>query len=54
MLVVLLVLSIAVGIFHVPIATRTCPLCGTKVELGRQRCQVCDYRFFDRFGASGR
>jgi hypothetical protein len=54
MLGVLLLLSIAVRVFHVPIATRRCPLCETKVELGRQRCQVCGYRFFDRYGASGR
>ena len=25
--------------------TRVCPQCGTKVELGRQRCQACAYRF---------
>jgi hypothetical protein len=25
--------------------TRKCPLCESKVELGRARCQVCGYRF---------
>jgi predicted amidophosphoribosyltransferase len=48
------VASLAVRIFHTPQAVRTCPLCEAKVELGRQRCQVCGYRFFDRYGASGR
>jgi predicted amidophosphoribosyltransferase len=43
-----------VRVFHTPPAVRTCPLCDAKVELGRQRCQVCGYRFFDRYGASGR
>jgi hypothetical protein len=26
-------------------ATRVCPLCDSKVELGRRRCQVCGYLF---------
>jgi hypothetical protein len=40
----LLVVSIAARVWrHVP--TRVCPLCSAKVELGRQRCQVCSYRF---------
>jgi hypothetical protein len=51
---ILIVASLAVRIFHTPPAVRTCPLCATKVELGRQRCQICGYRFFDRYGASGR
>jgi hypothetical protein len=51
---ILVIASLAVRIFHTPPAVRTCPLCATKVELGRQRCQVCGYRFFDRYGASGR
>ena len=42
----LIVFSLAVRIFrHIP--TRPCHLCGAKVELGRQRCQVCDYRFIN-------
>ena len=54
MIAVMVAASLAVRIFHRPVATRVCPLCQTKVELGRQRCQVCGYRFFDRYGAPGR
>jgi hypothetical protein len=25
--------------------TRTCPLCGSKVDLGKVRCQTCGYKF---------
>ena len=40
----LLVASLAVGIWrHKP--TRSCPLCESKVELGKVQCQVCGYRF---------
>ena len=42
--VVLLALSITVRIWrHHP--TRKCHLCGAQVELGKGRCQVCNYRF---------
>jgi hypothetical protein len=45
-IVVLIALSIAVRIWrHHP--TRKCHLCGAQVELGRARCQVCNYRFQD-------
>jgi hypothetical protein len=27
------------------VITRVCPQCEAKVELGKQRCQVCGYRF---------
>ena len=30
---------------HTP--TRKCHLCSAQVELGRGRCQVCNYRFED-------
>jgi hypothetical protein len=41
---VLIVLSIAVRVWrHHP--TRKCHLCGAQVELGKSRCQVCNYRF---------
>ena len=36
--------SVLVGIFR-HMTTRKCPLCDSQVEMGRQRCQVCDYRF---------
>jgi hypothetical protein len=43
-IVILLALSIAVWIWrHTP--TRLCPLCESRVELGRARCQVCGYNF---------
>ena len=40
----LLVTSVLVGIFR-HVTTRKCPLCDSQVEMGRTRCQVCDYRF---------
>ncbi len=40
----LLVASVLVGIFR-HVTTRKCPLCESQVEMGRARCQVCDYRF---------
>jgi hypothetical protein len=42
----LIVFSLAVRIFKIS-ATRLCHLCGTRVELGRQRCPACDYRFIN-------
>jgi hypothetical protein len=46
MLVMALVLMIAARIWrHAP--TRKCHLCGAQVELGKGRCQVCNYRFED-------
>ena len=40
----LIVLSVMVAIWrHVP--TRKCHLCGAQVQLGKGRCQVCNYRF---------
>jgi hypothetical protein len=42
--VLLLGLSLAVRIWkHTP--TRRCPLCESRVEIGRSRCQVCGYNF---------
>ena len=43
-MLVVLVLGILIRIL-VRVVTRACPECGAKVELGRQRCQVCGYRF---------
>jgi len=41
---VLIGLSICVRIWrHTP--TRKCHLCGARVELGKGRCQVCNYQF---------
>ncbi len=42
----LIAFSIAVRIFKLA-ATRLCHLCGARVELGRQRCPSCDYRFIN-------
>jgi hypothetical protein len=44
--VVLVAFSIAVRIWRHQV-TRKCHMCGAKVELGRQRCQVCNYRFIN-------
>ncbi|MDX6583342.1 MAG: hypothetical protein QOI10_2526 [Solirubrobacterales bacterium] len=41
---VLIAFSIGVRIFR-HVATRKCHLCGAQVELGKGRCQVCNYRF---------
>ena len=41
---VLIGLSICVRVWrHHP--TRKCHLCGAQVELGKGRCQICNYRF---------
>jgi hypothetical protein len=42
----LIAFSIGVRIFK-QTAVRLCHLCGAKVELGRQRCQVCNYKFIN-------
>jgi hypothetical protein len=42
--VLLIAFSIAVRIYRHTV-TRKCHQCGSMVELGRQRCPVCDYRF---------
>ncbi len=42
----LIAFSLAVRIFR-HVATRPCHRCNARVELGRQRCQVCDYRFIN-------
>ena len=44
MAALLFVASVLVGIFRHAV-TRKCPLCDAKVEMGRQHCQVCHYRF---------
>jgi hypothetical protein len=44
--VILIAFSIGVRIFR-HTATRKCHLCGSQVELGRGRCQVCNYRFIN-------
>jgi hypothetical protein len=44
MMLVVLALGIAIRIL-VKVVTRKCHECGAKVEMGRQRCQVCGYRF---------
>jgi hypothetical protein len=36
---------LVVGWIHKRPATRECPLCESRVELGKIRCQVCGYRF---------
>ena len=46
MAAILIAFSIGVRIWrHTP--TRKCHLCGAEVELGRGRCQVCNYRFLN-------
>jgi hypothetical protein len=40
----LLVASLLVAVFR-HVTTRKCPLCEAQVEMGRTRCQACDYRF---------
>ena len=42
----LIAFSIGVRIYK-QTAVRKCHLCGSMVELGRQRCPVCDYRFIN-------
>jgi hypothetical protein len=41
---VLVAASVATWIWRQS-ASRVCPLCEARVELGRTRCQVCGYRF---------
>jgi hypothetical protein len=41
---ILLAFSLAVWIWRHRV-TRVCPLCESRVEIGRTRCQVCDYNF---------
>ena len=42
--VILIAFSIAVRVYR-HTTMRKCHQCGSMVELGRSRCQVCDYRF---------
>ena len=44
--VILIAFSIGVRIYR-HTAMRKCHLCGSMVELGRQRCPTCDYRFIN-------
>ncbi len=46
MVVVLIAASLAVRIWR-QMPTRFCHRCGAKVELGKGRCQVCDYQFIN-------
>jgi tRNA(Ile2) C34 agmatinyltransferase TiaS len=43
-MIAVLMLGIAIRLL-VRLVTRTCHECGAKVEVGRQRCQICGYRF---------
>jgi hypothetical protein len=43
-LVLCLVVLVLGWIFKQP-ATRQCPFCESRVELGKIRCQFCGYRF---------
>jgi hypothetical protein len=36
---------LVLGWIHKRPATRECPLCESRVELGKIRCQICGYRF---------
>ena len=44
--VLLIALSIAVRIYR-HTTTRKCHQCGAQVELGRRKCQTCEYGFIN-------
>ncbi len=44
--VLLIGFSIGVRVYR-HVVTRKCHLCGGQVELGRQRCPACNYRFIN-------